>query len=214
MRPKCRILLKKYDKKHFILDDESYFTLSNYNMSGNDIFYSNDLSLTPDSVSSKYCTKYEKKVLVYLVMSPKGMCTPYFRPSGLAINQDVYLEDCIKKKLVPFIQKHYQEGQYVFWPDLASSHYGGRVQEYLKSNKICYVPKWCNPANCPKLRPIEDLWANIKQKVYENNWSANNLDQLRLKISSVIRNLDPELVQKHGESVKNRLYQLVRYNKM
>ena len=34
MRPKCRILLKKYDKKHFILDDESYFTLSNYNMSG------------------------------------------------------------------------------------------------------------------------------------------------------------------------------------
>jgi hypothetical protein len=66
-------------------------------MSGNDIFYFNDLSLTPDSVSSKYCTKYEKKVLVYLVMSPKGMCTPYFRPSGLAINQDVYLEDYIKK---------------------------------------------------------------------------------------------------------------------
>jgi len=26
-----------------------------------------------------------------------------FRPSGLAINQDVYLEDCIKKKPVPFI---------------------------------------------------------------------------------------------------------------
>jgi hypothetical protein len=47
MRPKCRILLKKYGKKHFILDDESYFTLSNYNMSGNDIFYSNDLSITP-----------------------------------------------------------------------------------------------------------------------------------------------------------------------
>jgi len=40
----------------------------------------------------------------------------------------------------------------VFWPDLASSHYDIRVQEYLKSNKICYVPKWCNPANCPKLR--------------------------------------------------------------
>jgi hypothetical protein len=58
-------------------------------MSGNDIFYSNDLSLTPDSISSKYCTKYEKKVLVYLVMSPKGI--PFFRPSGLAINQDVYL---------------------------------------------------------------------------------------------------------------------------
>jgi hypothetical protein len=75
LRPKCRILLKKYGKKHFILDNESYFTFSNYNMSGNDVFYSNDLSLTPDSVSSKYCIKYEKKVLVYLVMLPKGMCS-------------------------------------------------------------------------------------------------------------------------------------------
>ncbi len=36
------------------------------------------------------------------------------------------------------------------WPDLASSHYAGRVQEYFKSNKICYVPKWCKPANKPK----------------------------------------------------------------
>jgi len=102
----------------------------------------------------------------------------------------------------------------VLWPDITSTHYGGRVQESLKSSKICYVPKWCNPANCPKLRPIGDLWRNIKLKVYENNWGANNLNQLILKISSAIRNLDPELVQKHGESVKNRLNQLVRYNKI
>ena len=32
-------------------------TLLKVIMSGNDIFYSNDLSLTPDSVSSKYCDK-------------------------------------------------------------------------------------------------------------------------------------------------------------
>jgi hypothetical protein len=33
-----------------------------------------------------------------------------------------------------------------------------------------------------KLRPIEYLCGNIKQKVYENNWSANNLDQLVLVV--------------------------------
>jgi hypothetical protein len=32
------------------------------------------------------------------------------------------------------------------------------------------------------------LWGYIKQKVYENNWSANNMDQLVLSL----RNLDPE----------------------
>jgi hypothetical protein len=45
--------------------------------------------------------------------------------------------------------------------------------------------------------------------MYDNNWRANNLDQLRLKISSVIRNLDPELVQKHGE---RGLYNEIQYN--
>ncbi len=50
------------------VDDESYFTLRNYNMSNNNIFYSNDLSITPDSVSSKYCTEYENKVLIYLLL--------------------------------------------------------------------------------------------------------------------------------------------------
>jgi hypothetical protein len=34
------------------------------------------------------------------MMSPKGMCIPYFRSSGLAINQDVYLEDCIKTSTI------------------------------------------------------------------------------------------------------------------
>jgi hypothetical protein len=30
---------------------------------------------------------------------------------------DVYFQDSIKKKLVPIIQKHYQEGQSALWPD-------------------------------------------------------------------------------------------------
>ena len=45
------------------------------------------------------------------------------RPSGMAINQEVYLNECIEKRLVPFVQEHYKNGKYVFWPDLASSHY-------------------------------------------------------------------------------------------
>ena len=29
-----------------------------------------------------------------------------------------------------------------------------------------------NPANVLKARPIEDFWANLKQKVYEKDWKA------------------------------------------
>ena len=37
-RPKCRQLYLKSRKQQFIIDDESYFTLSNANLSGNDTF--------------------------------------------------------------------------------------------------------------------------------------------------------------------------------
>ena len=38
-----------------------------------------------------------------------------------------------------------------------------------------------NPANAPKLRPIEDFWSILKQKVYEKVWKAKSIDQLKKK---------------------------------
>jgi len=150
-RPKCGILYKKYGKLDFILDDESYFTLSHTAQSGNNIFYSSNLNLTPESVSSNYRSKYEPKLLVYILISPRGMCKPYFRPSGLAVNQDVYLEECIKKLLIPFIRENYRPGQYVFWPDLASCHYAHKVQDYLKPTRSTMCLNGAIQQMCQKL---------------------------------------------------------------
>ena len=49
-RPKCRKLYYKYRNYNFIIDDESYFTFSNANLSGNDTFYSSDRNMTNESV--------------------------------------------------------------------------------------------------------------------------------------------------------------------
>jgi len=39
-----------------------------------------------------------------------------------------------------------------------------------------------NPANAPKLHPIEDFWGILKKKVYEKGWSAKSIDQLKKNI--------------------------------
>jgi hypothetical protein len=93
-RPKFGKLCKTYKKSDFIIDDESYFTLSNSALAGNDSYYSNDRNQTPDVVKDYDKAKYEPKVLVWLVISPKGMSKPYFRPSGMAVNQEIYLNEC------------------------------------------------------------------------------------------------------------------------
>ena len=85
----------------FVIDDESYFKLSHNNLPCNDRFYSSDRSETPDDAMYDYQAKFASKLLAWLVISPKGISQPFFRLSGLAINQPVYLS-ILKDNLKPF----------------------------------------------------------------------------------------------------------------
>ena len=210
-RPKCRKMLVEYENCDFIIDDESYFTLKHSNQPGNDRFYSDDLNMTPDDAKFNFKAKYEKKLLVWLCISPKGVSKPFFVPSGLAVDGEVYLEQFIKKGIVPFIEQHYKKDEYVFWPDLASAHYAKVVTKYLTNNNINFVPKHINPANVPKARPIEDFWGNLKASVYEGDWVAQTLDQLKDRIKYCISKMDLEVVQKHSMTVRKRLDRIRRY---
>ena len=69
----------------------------------------------------------------------------------------MYLKNCIKKRLIPFINAHHSDGNYVFWPDLASSHYVKSVVIYLNEEKVNFIQKFENPQNIPEARPIEDF---------------------------------------------------------
>jgi hypothetical protein len=44
-----------------------------------------------------------------------------------------------------------------------------------------------NPANLPKARPIEDFWGSLKLEVYENDWVAKDLDELKARIKQCLR---------------------------
>ncbi len=73
----------------------------------------------------------KKKILVYQAISTRGRSKALIFKSGLAINQFVYRDKCLKKSLIPFLRKYHSHDRYVFWPDLASVHYARTVQDYL-----------------------------------------------------------------------------------
>ena len=204
-RSKCYQLANLFRKKVVVIDDESYFRLSNCDLSGNAGFYSSNVDTTPNEVKLKRVAKFELKLLVWVAISPNGVCKPYIVPSGQAVNEDVYIDKCIRARLIPFIEENHKNDEIVFWPDLASSHYSNKVQAYLKAKNIDFVPKSRNIAGVPELRPIEDFWAYIKREVYKNNWVAENLDQLRRRIEYVFKNLDSKLVHKLGKASFTRV---------
>ena len=117
----------------------------------------------------------------------------------------------LKAQLLPFIKKYYKTDRYVFWPDLASAHYAGKVVKFLANQSIPIVPKYMNPANLPKARPIEDFWGNLKAKVYEGNWTAKNLTELENRIKYCLGKMDKNFVQKHALSIKGRLDHIRRH---
>ena len=207
----CGRLYRLYQEKSIIMDDESYFTLKHSSINGNDGFYSSDVSQAPSGVKFSPKAKFENKLLVYLVASPKGVSKPIFRESGsLAVNQKVYM-DCIKKRFVPFINEHHSDGEYVFWPDLASSHYAKTVTTFFDDNDINYVKRSDNPPNVPEVRPIEDFWSILKGIVYEGNWQADTIDQLRRRIEYSLKKIDPAFVQSLFDGTLSRLDNVRRH---
>ena len=62
-----------YHNHEFIIGNESYLTLSNSTLAGNNTYYSNDQKLTPDIVKYYDVAKFEKKLLVWMATAwPEG----------------------------------------------------------------------------------------------------------------------------------------------
>jgi len=73
-------------------------------MPGNNVFYSNNLAMSPPIIKFKLQKKFQPKVMPYVALSNAGVSQPYFMPSGLAINQNVYQNECLSKILIPYIK--------------------------------------------------------------------------------------------------------------
>ena len=110
----CSRLCRKFYGCDFIIDDESYFTFSHSDKNSNVGHWSSNPKAVSCGVKYKSKVKFEKKMLLWLAISSRGISTPYFIPLDLAVKQNVYLKDCIIKRLMPFIKKHHPEGNFVF----------------------------------------------------------------------------------------------------
>ncbi len=67
------------------------------------------------------------------------------------------------------------------------------------------MPRSANPANSPKLRPIEDFWVELKKRVYAYCWQAENLVQLENRIRYCYKQIDQERIHRLGAASFTRV---------
>ncbi|CAM4849386.1 unnamed protein product [Rotaria magnacalcarata] len=163
-----------------IVDDEKYFTFSNDDMPQNVGFYAFVKEDVPDNVKFKTKEKYPKK--------------------GFSLVGVVS-----QSKLRLFIEEYHAGDEYIFWPDLASSHYADKTTRWLHEQNIKFVPKQDNPPNVPQARPIEDFWLILAGKVYEGGWEAKTELQLKRRIFQKIKKIDMNVVQHMMMSIRTKL---------
>ena len=58
--------------------------------------------------------KYAPKILLWMVICSKGVSNIYVHKSQQAVSTDIYFKECIIKQLLPFIEKHHKNDDYVF----------------------------------------------------------------------------------------------------
>ena len=182
--------IKKGARRHIIYDDEAYFGLFNENHSGEMWYHSSDKSKVDPKVKFRLVEKFPTKMMIWLAISKKGISKPYFHEKKNALDGKTYGKECIEKKLIPFIQKNYPKGRYLFWPDGARCHYAKDVLAILRAHGVegnKFIEKDENPPNMPQIRPIEKFWYQLRCRVYENGWEANDLIELRKRIESKLK---------------------------
>jgi hypothetical protein len=122
-----------------------------------------------------------------------GVSEPVFFKSSFAVNKELYTQYTSNKCLLllhKFIQKHPNKKKKLFWPDLASANYTKDTLARLQELKIENVPKEENSTNIPQLRQIENFWANLKRKVYSNNYRPKDIKCLMAKIRKEVKSIE------------------------
>jgi predicted transcriptional regulator len=190
-----------------IIDDETYVKADFKSLPGNQYYSARDISNLDESKKVIAVEKFAKKYLVWQAICQCGSRSSPFITTG-TINTDIYISECLKKRLLPFMKKH--TSSTLFWPDLASCHYSTRTLEWYKANSVEVVPKESNPPNCPELRPIEKYWANIKSKLRKTCQPATSLPDFQRKWIKCTKLVTDDSVQRSMNHIKSKVREFSR----
>lgn len=210
----CRKIYRKIlpsgEDKILVIDDETYVYSDPTQINGSEYYHCANKCEVDSSIKVKQKTKFPKKYLVWQAMDEYGNVSKSFITEG-NMNKEIYLEECLKKRLLPFLSKHHDINNILFWPDLATCHYSNIVQDWLKSKNIAFVSKTENPPNVPQARPIEKYWANCKQKYKSNNKQPKSLKSFQLLWNKISKNVADEHAKNIMMNIRKKL-RLIGYN--
>ena len=123
------------------------------------------------------------------------MPIPYFRPSkSVAVNTEIYINECLQPRLLPFIHNHQSDLNFQFVHDLAGALSSKETIALTKEN-LPFLNNSTNSQNVAQAGLIENLWGILAQKIYEGGWKVTTQQELISRIESQLKNFDSNFLQ-------------------
>lgn len=91
----------------------------------------------------------------------------------MTIDDTIYLKECLEKRLLPFMKKHHEMNDVLFWPNMATCHYKNDIAEWLKGNYIDFIDKPENVPNVPQAHQLNAIGRYAKWHTVVKKWRQN-----------------------------------------
>ncbi|KAF2885528.1 hypothetical protein ILUMI_20678 [Ignelater luminosus] len=200
-----RKIYKKTLRKPLVIDDETYVVLEPEGQPGRKYVHSKNHDELSFQFKFKRITKFPNIYLVWQAIDENGnVSEPYV--TNKSLTADIYLKECLKKQLLPFLLKHHNKEEILFWSDLATCRYAKVCLEILTQEKLEFIGKHENPPNAPQARGIEKFWALCKQRYSEQKNTAKNIGGFKRIWNKISKNVAEEL----GKTVMDHAYKYLR----
>ena len=113
---------------------------------------------------------------------------------SLAVNTEIYINECLQPRLLPFIHNHQSDLNFQFVHDLAGALSSKETIALMKEN-LPFGNNTTNHQNVPQDRLIENWRGILVQEIYEGGWKVTTQQELISRIESKLKNFDSNFLQ-------------------
>lgn len=191
--------------ENILFTDESSFNLHGHHNPSVAVGYSRE----NQHITIPYRTQYPQKVNVWAGILGNSIIGPFFINGNL--NADKYLE-LLRNQIVPAVQRlNINFDDIWYQQDGCPAHNAIRVQQFLETtfpNRIISGKGTIKyPPRSPDLAPNDFfVWGYVSQQIYGHSHErANNLDELRVKITNSLNSITQEMLENTRTEFYHRL---------
>lgn len=189
------------DWKRVVWSDEARFELQFGSQTSTVIRRPNEAYL-PECIKKQ--VKFPTSVMVWGCMSGNGLSKLCFVDG--TVNTEKY-ESILEEYLIPFIDEHHADGNFVFQQDGATCHTSKKSMAWFERNNIEVLP-WT--ANSPDLSPIENIWGEMKKHLRKRQ--PKTKEELMAELSKIWATMSLRTVHNFIEKEQRRIRAVITNN--